>query len=43
VREKYEVYTALRRDAALKEYRELKRKRRERIREQTDGKRSKAA
>ena len=39
VREKYEVYMALRRDPALKEYRELKRKQRERIRAQTDGKR----
>jgi hypothetical protein len=39
VGEKYVVYMALRRDAALKEYRELKSKHRERIREQTDGKR----
>jgi hypothetical protein len=39
VREKYEVYMALRRDAALKEYREIKRKQRGRIRAQTDGKR----
>jgi hypothetical protein len=43
VREKYEVYMALRRDPALKEYRELKRKQRERVRQQTDGKRRKAA
>jgi hypothetical protein len=32
VREKYELYMAFRRDSALKEYRELKRKQRERIR-----------
>ena len=36
VREKYEVYTALRRDPALKAYRELKRKQRARIRSQTE-------
>ena len=35
VREKYEVYMALRRDSALKTYRELKRKQRDRIRAQT--------
>jgi hypothetical protein len=43
VGEKYEVYMALRRDSALKAYRELKRKQRERIRAQTDGKKRKAA
>jgi len=35
VREKYEMYIALRRDPALKAYRELKRKQRERVRQQT--------
>ena len=39
VGEKYEVYMSLRRDAALKEYREIKRNHRERIRPQADGKR----
>ena len=36
VREKYEVYTALRRDSALKASRELKRKQRERVHQQQE-------
>jgi hypothetical protein len=43
VREKYDVYMALRRDSALREYRALMRKQREGIREQTDHKRRRAA
>jgi hypothetical protein len=35
VREKYELYMALRHDSALKAYRELKLKQRERVRQQT--------